>query len=370
MRIEHPGSLEQRNRLRTVFARWRLQPHGTAAQNVIARVGALDWPRSLGLDQFEIERYCNPARNLVLQGKQIPGVAGEALRPEMYIRFGIDQLCRHADLTLRPLDLSLQHIAYAKLAADLLCFDRPVPVRESGVARDDEHVRDAREIGREISGDTVGKILLFRIVAQVQKRQHDNRWTERLRGRRGDRAAVGRTGGHRLRRAPGAQQRARSPSDLAQGTQSGFVLLSDFSAAAGSCERRDQASPGGLIKGVEAHQLARIGQRLFRRCAQTFDQRAQYLCLQLARVFAHSEQPCVKIAVLRQFEIGEERAAKERCGARKIAGRGRLFLGADLRGKEIDVEPLAAQLHALAIRQQAGERGIVDQRADLAEAPA
>ena len=147
-------------------------------------------------------------------------------------------------------------------------------------------------------------------------------------------------------------------------------MLSDFSAAAGSCERRDQASPGGLIKGVEAHQLARIGQRLFGRCAQTFDQRAQYLCLQLARVFAHSEQPCVKIAVLRQFEIGEERAAKERCGARKIAGRGRLFLGADLRGKEIDVEPLAAQLHALAIRQQAGERGIVDQRADLAEAPA
>src|SRR5436305_12571574 len=56
LRIEHPGSLEQRYRRRTVFPRWRLQPHGTATQNVIARVGMLDWPRSLRLDQFTIER--------------------------------------------------------------------------------------------------------------------------------------------------------------------------------------------------------------------------------------------------------------------------------------------------------------------------
>ena len=37
---------------------------------------------------------------------------------------------------------------------------------------------------------------------------------------------------------------------------------------------RDQQRPGGLIERVDAHQLARIGQRLFRRCAEPLGQRA------------------------------------------------------------------------------------------------
>ena len=48
--------------------------------------------------------------------------------------------------------------------------------------RDHEHVRDPRQISRQIPGDPVGEILLFGIVAQIDKGQHDDRQARR--GRR------------------------------------------------------------------------------------------------------------------------------------------------------------------------------------------
>ena len=43
------------------------------------------------------------------------------------------------------------------------------------VARNDEHIREPRQIGRQILGDAVGEILLLAVVAQITKGQHHDR---------------------------------------------------------------------------------------------------------------------------------------------------------------------------------------------------
>ena len=47
-------------------------------------------PGGFGVDQLEVERRRDLARNLVLQGEQIAGVSREALCPQMRVGFGVD----------------------------------------------------------------------------------------------------------------------------------------------------------------------------------------------------------------------------------------------------------------------------------------
>jgi hypothetical protein len=96
---------------------------------------------------------------------------------------GVDQLRVHADPVARPPDAAFKHIAYAQLAADLLRVDGLVPVGKRGIARDDKHASDARQISRHILGDPVREILLLPVVAEVGKWQDDDR--QAWRGDRG-----------------------------------------------------------------------------------------------------------------------------------------------------------------------------------------
>ena len=58
---------------------------------------------------------------------------------------------------------------------DLLGVDALALVGEGGVARDDEAIADARQIGGEVFGDAVGEIVLGRIGREICERQHDER---------------------------------------------------------------------------------------------------------------------------------------------------------------------------------------------------
>ena len=100
--------------------------------------------RSGGLrsDQLDAERVRDPARDLVLQGEEIARVTVEALGPKMRVGQGIDQLGVDSNPVARPPDASFEHIAHAQFAADLLRVDRLVPVRERGISRDHEHIRE------------------------------------------------------------------------------------------------------------------------------------------------------------------------------------------------------------------------------------
>jgi hypothetical protein len=97
----------------------------------------------------------------------------------MRIGFGVDQLRVDADLVARALDASLDDVANTELAADPLCVDRLALECESGAARNHEHVRDPRQIGRDILGKGIGEMLLIGVVAEIDERQHDDRQARR-----------------------------------------------------------------------------------------------------------------------------------------------------------------------------------------------
>src|SRR5437762_12704769 len=96
-------------------------------------------------------------------------------------------------------------------------------------------------------------------------------------------------GGRDLCRTPSMQQRPRPTSDLTEGAQAGFILLPDLAAAAGTRENIDQSRPRGLIKGVDTHPRARVGQRLLRGCTKPLRQRAKNRYLHSACILAQTQ---------------------------------------------------------------------------------
>src|SRR5215469_13783850 len=102
----------------------------------------------------------------------------------MRVGRSIDKLSIDPNLSTQPTDASFQYVAYAQLASDLLRDDWLVPVRERGIARDHEHIRDPRQIGRQILGNAVREILLLRIIAEVTEGQHYDRQAWGSHGRR------------------------------------------------------------------------------------------------------------------------------------------------------------------------------------------
>src|SRR5262249_24990867 len=97
---------------------------------------------------------------------------------------------------------------------------------------------------------------------------------------------------------------------------------------------------------------------------------AQDYRLQPPRVLPQTQQPTVKIAIIRQVDIGQEGSAKYGRGAAQLTGREARSIGAALNEGKIDVELPGTQFDILPIGHQSRKRRLVDQRADLAEAPA
>ena len=81
--------------------------------------------------------------------------------------FCIDQLRVDADLIAGSFDTASKHIMDTQFAADLFRVNRFVPIGEGRIGRDHEHIRDARQIGRKVLGNTVGKILLIEVATEI-----------------------------------------------------------------------------------------------------------------------------------------------------------------------------------------------------------
>ena len=75
----------------------------------------------------------------------------------------VDELRVDAHPVLVALRRAFEHVANAKLLADLLGVEVLALVGEGRVAGDHETVADAREIGGEVFGDAVGEVILGRI---------------------------------------------------------------------------------------------------------------------------------------------------------------------------------------------------------------
>jgi hypothetical protein len=76
--------------------------------------------------------------------------------------------CQRTPLrTVRPSTCSA-----SRAEAYLPRVDRLAPVSERGVVRDHQHVRDPRQIGRQILSDPIGKILLVGVIAEIGEGQY------------------------------------------------------------------------------------------------------------------------------------------------------------------------------------------------------
>jgi hypothetical protein len=74
------------------------------------------------------------------------------------------------------------------LATDLVRLYRLVTIGECRIARNNEHVGNARQINCHIVANRVSEVLLVGIIAEIKERQYDNR---KARRRKTFRLAVG-----------------------------------------------------------------------------------------------------------------------------------------------------------------------------------
>jgi hypothetical protein len=81
----------------------------------------------------------------------------------------INKLRVDTDMVLVALYRAFEDIAHAQFFADLLDRDVLALEGERGVARDHEAIAYARQIGREVLRDAVGKIILAWIAREVRK---------------------------------------------------------------------------------------------------------------------------------------------------------------------------------------------------------
>ena len=129
----------------------------------------------LGLHQLIAQRIGQSRHHLILQLEEIGDAFLEPIGPEMRAGLAINKLRVDAHLVLVALHRAFENIAHAQFFADLLGVDVLALEGEGGVARDHEAVADARQIGGEVLGDAISKIILAWIAREVPERQHHDR---------------------------------------------------------------------------------------------------------------------------------------------------------------------------------------------------
>ena len=102
----------------------------------------------------------------------------------MRIGFRVDQLGIDAQAVGRSPNAPFEQIADTQFAADLSRIDGFVAVGERGSPRDDEQILKPRQLRCQILGDAVGEILLLGVLAEVRKRQDNDRQARRDKERR------------------------------------------------------------------------------------------------------------------------------------------------------------------------------------------
>ena len=125
-------------------------PKLAAAQEAIERlhVGGLLGLQPLPVAPAEVERQGGDdlAGHVVLHRKDVGEVAIEALRPEMAVIGGVDELGSDPNPIAGFANASLEHISDAERLADLLDGNGPALEREGGIAGDDEELRKLRQV--------------------------------------------------------------------------------------------------------------------------------------------------------------------------------------------------------------------------------
>ena len=142
------------------------------------------------LDAAE-ERRCDRRGDLVLDGENVFELSVVALGPDVGFSLAVDELHGHSDPVHRLAHASLDDVVDPEFAGDLLRLDRLSLVDEHGVARDHQKLTEARQLGDDVLGESVGEKLLLRVAAHVDERQNRDRRLFRALLRRGGRILRG-----------------------------------------------------------------------------------------------------------------------------------------------------------------------------------
>src|SRR5215469_8900072 len=139
----------------------------------------------LGRLQCRLDNADDAQRNIVLQIEYVFGRTVEVVSPKMRPANRVDQLCGDAHPVSILSHRAFEHIADAKLPADLLYTDRFALVRKARIARDDKQPTDARQRSNDLFDDPIGEVLLLLVAAHILERQHGDRrlvWKRQGRG--------------------------------------------------------------------------------------------------------------------------------------------------------------------------------------------
>src|SRR5207248_4246003 len=112
--------------------------------------------------QLRLQRAGDPHCDLVLHGKEIADIAIEPIGPELGVGLGIDKHGVDADLGAGAAHAPLHDVAYPQFAADFFGVGDLALVGEGAVTGDDDDAGNAGNIDRQVLGDAVGEIFLFR----------------------------------------------------------------------------------------------------------------------------------------------------------------------------------------------------------------
>lgn len=119
-----------------------------------------------------VQRHSDGARHFVLDHENVRHLPVVALRPEVCVARGVDQLRGDAHAISELAHAALEHVAGAQFPPDGLDVDRPPLVDESRIPGDHEQPRETRQVGDQVLGDAVAEVLLLRIVAEVGEGKH------------------------------------------------------------------------------------------------------------------------------------------------------------------------------------------------------
>src|SRR5581483_4931937 len=126
----------------------------------------------LGATDARLDDPDDGLRHLVLEIEDVVQYAVIFVGPEMAAGFGLDQLSRDAYALAALAHATLQHVADAELAPDLLDVDGFALVGEARIPRDHEQPVDPRQTGDDVLDHTIGEVFLIGIAADVLEGQH------------------------------------------------------------------------------------------------------------------------------------------------------------------------------------------------------
>ena len=104
------------------------------------------------------------------------------LSPDLVCVFRLHQTCVDPQTLSGLPHASVEHVAHAEVAPDLLGLRFLAGIALDGASCDHEQSRQSRKPRSEVLGQPVSEILLLRLTRHVGERKHRDRWFVRRHG--------------------------------------------------------------------------------------------------------------------------------------------------------------------------------------------